>query len=586
MRRGFYARVSSFAVIGGSRARREPRRGEGRRTRRIRELRRGHVPCSGRFAVLRRLSFALLLVLLALLVPARADATGALLPLSGWSAPAVSVRMAVAIGPGGPSGPGGATTRWSEVTLPAGPAVGWLVPIRPGATVGWAPNAWLDALDLASAPRVLVPRIAAPCALHQSFDLPPPWVRPANRLPAGAIALPATSADAEAWAEGHGLIIDAARLRALRALYTSGWRVAAVELFASDRPRTSPTLRATDDGGATAPLFIGAPAAETAVTLMIVGAGHASVADMREVSDSALRWGAKGSSYAELRQVTLGHEGWLRESASHAALFDEVKVGVNASIRPVTTAYFDDRACAADVQSRGSATAPQDAAHLTCGTRTDLAIALARIAPADAVLTRLAGVLPAQEVTGVSIEVAAGTDRSPVRSAASFADPCPAGGVDVTPGDDDDSSPSSSSGHSSSGYSSSGYSSSGYSPGSSGTYTEGSTTVYVPSDGCGSSSTTVIEEDDDDDWTYGDDDDDDDTSSSSDGWDSSDSSDDCSGDTSSSSDGWDSSDDSTCAVARPKKRRGPSPLSRVILIAVAMLLPLRRLARPRSGVRS
>ncbi|MFO0738587.1 MAG: hypothetical protein U0270_22010 [Labilithrix sp.] len=527
------------------------------------------------------MSFALLLALLALLVPVRADATGALLPLAGWSAPAVSVRMAVALGPSG------ATTRWSEVTLPAGPAVGWLVPIRPGATVEWAPNAWLDALDLASAPRVLVPRIAAPCALHQSFDLPPPWVRPANRLPAGAIALPATSADAEAWAEGHGLIIDAARLRALRALYTSGWRVAAVELFAFDRPRTSPTLRATDDGGATAPLFIGAPAAETAVTLMIVGAGHASIADMREISDSALRWGAKGSSYAELRQVTLGHEGWLRESASHAALFDEVKVGVNASIRPVTTAYFDDRTCAANVQSRGSATAPQDAAHLTCGTRTDLALALARIAPADAVLTRLAGVLPAQEAAGVSIEVAAGTDRSPVRSAASFAgDPCPAGGVDVTLGDDDDSSPSSSSsGYSSSGYSSSGYSSSGYSPGSSGTYTEGSTTVYVPSDGCGSSSTTVIEEDDDDDWTYGDDDDDD-TSSSSDGWDSSDSSDDCSGDTSSSSDGWDSSDDSTCAIARPKKRRGPSPLSRVILIAVAMLLPLRRLARPRSGVRS
>lgn len=48
------------------------------------------------------------------------------------------LRLAVKTGPD-------STTRWSEITMPSGPAAGWLVPIRPGATVEWASPAYLSA---------------------------------------------------------------------------------------------------------------------------------------------------------------------------------------------------------------------------------------------------------------------------------------------------------------------------------------------------------------------------------------------------------------------------------------------------------
>lgn len=486
--------------------------------------------------------------------------------------PGIGVRMAIAIGPS-------STTRWSEVTVPAGPAVGWLVPIRPGASIEMVSNEWLSSLDTATAPRVLVPKVAAPCALHQSFESPSPWVRPGASLAPSPIALPVTAADAQAWAEGHGLSVGGVG-PALVDLYASGWRVAAIELAASDSTRTSPTLRVTDDGGAILPLSITASDFDTKVTLFVVGAGHATTADTREMNDSALEWSVTGSSYTNLRRNLLGGGGWLRESSSHDALFDSVPITLGQSVPPVTATY-----CSA-LPDIGSSTDVQSAETLTCDTHTDLAFALAGIAPADAVLTRLAGLLPTGQAAGApAITLGTGPARSPVRTAASYDHPCP---VDVDPGGDDDDttspSPSSPSGSSPSFPRYPGGSSSSSSNNSNAGAGSSTPEVYVPSDGCSGGGGTYVEEDDSEAYSSSDSSDscssDTSSSNSGDGWDSSDSSDGCSSDTSSSGDGWDSSD-SSCSTVRRSKRRGPSPLSRVVLLAAACLIPLRRLTRKR-----
>jgi hypothetical protein len=387
-------------------------------------------------------------------------------------------------------------------------------------------------------------------------------------------------------------------MKRLGDLYASGWRVAAVELAAYDAPRSSPTLRVTDDGGPILPLTIGVSGFDTKVTLFVVGDGNASLAGTRELDDSALSWGQYGSSYAVLRKQLLGAEGWLRESSSHAALFTELAVAPRPTVAPVVippvvTTYFDDPGCAADVQSLGARPDAQDAAALTCGDRKDLSLALAGIAPANAVLTRLAGVLPGGRAAGTpEIALGSGATRSSVRRATSYDHPCPADdGADAGPSDPEPSSTSSSSSSSTGTRKPSSSSAPGGYSGSS----DGTSTVYVPSDGCSGGTTTVVDESDDDDDTSSDGWDSSDSSSdacsgdtssstdSSDGWDSSDSSsDDCSGDTSSSSDGWDDSD-SSCTTARHKKRHHPSPLSRLVIVAVALLIPLRRLSRRRSG---
>lgn len=523
-------------------------------------------------------------------VPTSTARAGAVLTPAGTPAPLVSIRMAIA-----PGAENERTTRWSEVTVPPGPALGWLVPIRPGAVVDWAPATWLSSLDDASAPRILMPKIAAPCDLQRSVDQPAPWVEPAAALPSSAIAFPATAADAATWATAHGLTLGSVEADRVRALYTSGWKVAAIELAASDGRRTSPTLRVTDDGGPVLPLSIGMSVYDRAVTLFVVGAGTGSLAGTRELGDAMLTWGSRGSSYTDLRAQTLRNGGWLRESASHA-LFDETDVTISQSIAPVVATYFDDPDCALRVQSLGASAAPQPATALTCDAHPDLAYALAGIAPASAVLTRLAGVLSAGAVAGTpAVTITSSQTLSPVRTAMRYDHACPA--VDVEPpGEIESPTSSSSSGGSPRGPSTGG------GRGSSGTTTtvvstgSDTTVVYVPSDGC-SGDTTAVETDDSDDSYYSSDSSDssssddscsgDSTSSSTDGWDSSDSSssdDSCSGDsTSSSSDGWDTSDSGDCALTRAKKRRGPNRFSRGILFAVALLLPLRRLSRRRSG---
>ncbi|HVJ93940.1 MAG TPA: hypothetical protein VM580_29325, partial [Labilithrix sp.] len=133
-----------------------------------------------------RLRLSLFASLLSFLAcPTSVEAAGAVLPASDApDAAFVDMRMAVAFTPTG-------TIRWSEVTVPAATRAMWLVPVRPGAAVDWAPTPWLDALDGATAPRILPP--STPSACPSTPELPAAWTKPRAKLPASPLAIQTTA---------------------------------------------------------------------------------------------------------------------------------------------------------------------------------------------------------------------------------------------------------------------------------------------------------------------------------------------------------------------------------------------------------
>jgi hypothetical protein len=567
-------------------------------------------------------------ILASFVIPSPARAGGAVLPRVGSPDPnALDIRIAVAT-------TGAGTTRWTEVTTPAATRALWLVPARPGAAIDWAPDGWLAALDDATAVRVLPPSAPAPCPVPSSPERAAAWTRTATKRAPAAVAVHPTADAAKAHAAEHGYEVTPAVAAQIASLYQSGWNLVSIELASTWSASSSGTLRVSDDGGAVLPLALtGSRAASTYVTAFTIGAGVASLPGTRDVDATAIRWGQRGSSYAEWRRNAVegaGGSAWVRESASHAALFDGTAFAGGSPAPSVAAAYFVNNACASSAQAAGSSAgtvgvscAPGDAARVpgglactpapgtidpssvSCGDGArDLAFALSGASPADVVVTRWAGVVARG---GLGADLPIGFDptaapRRPVVRASSY-EACATAPADppITP-------PSGSS--------------SGYDPGSSagGGGSSSSGGVYVEP-GCGGStttaSTTTYEEYEETDPPPDDTSSDScsggtTTTSSDEGWDSDDSGDSCSGDDSSSSssssdscsggsssssssggsdDGWDTEDEASPTGAKVKpaakkphalrktKKKSPSPVSRYALLGVALLLPLRRRGR-------
>ena len=234
----------------------------------------------------------------ALLGPETSDAAGAVLPPNEKPAPAfVDVRMAVAITPAG-------STRWTEVTVPASTPVMWLVPVRPGAAVDWAPHRWLDAVDDATALRVLPPSSYPSCPMRSTPEKAAPWTRPRPAQPAPALAVHATADSARAHFSERGYRASPALSARLSELYAGGWNLVALELPSSPSELSSGTLRVSDDGGAVLPLAL-AGDSSTRVTVFAIGAGVATVSGARDVDRRALRWGPGGSNFVAWRRALI-----------------------------------------------------------------------------------------------------------------------------------------------------------------------------------------------------------------------------------------------------------------------------------------
>ncbi|MDB4946830.1 MAG: Endo,4-beta-xylanase precursor [Labilithrix sp.] len=552
-----------------------------------------------------------------------ARATGGALPPAGMSeATTLDLEVAVAASTEG-------STRWSRLTVGGPFTVLWLVPVRPGAALDWASDAWLDSLEAASAPRILPPEgEPVGCLFGPKAEETERWGQRGATTYPRTLAYQPTAGAARTYARDRGFGVSAAVAARIDGTYAAGYGLVALEVTAGQEIVSTPTLRVSDDGPAVLPFALsGSSRASVRLTALIVGEGGASVPEV--VEPAPVLWTARGSDHAARRLEALAAApglSWIRESASHDALFDGVVVDAATSIRPAAGAYFDaaggpqhaaceqaarsvgtasghvGRSCASGALLRvpgGTGCQPTagsiDPALLTCGGADDLALALAGAAPGSAALTRLVGFVP-QGRFGADVAITTGQALvSPAQRASSYA-PC---GLNQ-PAASAPSAPAERPHH----YEHAEGACSGST--SSVVYEDTGEEETIADDSCGGDSSTTSTSSDStasDDGTDDSSDDsstDDSSTDDSSGWDTKDdtsSSDSCSSSTDSTSDSSDdscsssssSSSNDGCSSgpdARPKasgmqhrgkrKHRGSSPMSRYALLFVALVLPLRR----------
>lgn len=382
---------------------------------------------------------------------ARAEAAGVWMS----SAPILPVeqRIAIAAGPE-------RTTMWTSLHFKsAGGVVGVVVPVPKGASLDIASDAWFEALEAATAPRVFpppdaeaqCPRVVAPGA----FELQGDTAHVESLAPAETailVGLPAV----EAWAAKAGLVTQGTTLSSLSG--TANGRFVALRFEAPSGQSTSATLRIVMPGAAPVlPLSpVRAGAEDLRVTAWIIGEGRADLANAAEVLLPSVTWRPKdgGSDYVDRRDDVLGSDAsrFLVEAAGHA-LFTVPAVGGAGKTESIVSGFFQRAAAYGDAGGAagaciGSATwalasskpvaascptaalgvaggasgcveSPAageiDPDALRCGQGADdLAIALSGLTPSHAWITRQGLVIGAGEHgTSFPVEVASGKEVSP-----------------------------------------------------------------------------------------------------------------------------------------------------------------------------
>lgn len=387
----------------------------------------------------------------------RAEAGGAVLP--GSKVHAVEQRIAVAVAPN-------RTTVWTSLRFEAdaGP-VGVVIPVPPGAALDTSSDAWFEALEIATAPRVFAPEgVSATCPgsddpasdFHITGESDPmPSLDPEE------IAILNDAAAVSQWADLNGLDVAPELAAALSKM--SGKRFLAARFSAPGSAAVTPALRVVLPGAdPTLPLaLVRATESDLLVTTWVLGPGLGSFAGATEASPpgSMTLWNAKTgeSSYADALKTALSEAGpkaSALECAGHDPLVNNVPIADGtAVIDGVITTFFERAAVYGDgslaanecivkaaaalasvtpvgascpradlgvvdgsdtcVEKAGGYTDPE---ALRCGAGADdLAVALAGLVPAEVWLTRRSMRIAAGAAGGDwTIEVGSGTPMTPV----------------------------------------------------------------------------------------------------------------------------------------------------------------------------
>jgi hypothetical protein len=385
----------------------------------------------------RRLALAGIIGALAT-VGGRAHAAG------GWvsSTPTfnpIEQRVAVAATPG-------RTVLWTSLRFSDGAGkLGIVVPAPPGSSLDLRSDAWFEALEVATAPRLFPPDGVTPFCPGKSgppnvFQLDGQVAHTISLVPQN-VAVLADAAKVAEWAGQAGLAISQAMLDALGSL--GDVRFVGLRFSPPAGVGVTPTLRVVMPGAAPRlPLALtAAGSGELRVTTWVLGPGRADLIGATEVSvsPSTLAWNPKesASDYDERRGAALDADPsrFLIETAGHAPLADTVGIAQGtATIDSVVSTFFERAAaygdgnfdaatCVAAAEQALAATAPvgqscplaalgvitpapscteaplpteTKPAALRCGPGADdLAIALAGLSPHDAWVTRTALEIPA-----------------------------------------------------------------------------------------------------------------------------------------------------------------------------------------------
>lgn len=395
-------------------------------------------------------------------------ALGAIVTAPAGASSAVAVREAISAG-------AGRTVRWGSVEVRGtASTVAWLVPARPGAALDLASDAWLEALDAASAPRVVPPDIDPPCGIPGGVDVEGQFTH-AVTTPPGATAIAADRATLDAALGTYGLAVTSDLAPSIDAAFAAGsWMVALVytQVPTDMVARTVRVVDTSPEGFSLS--LVEAGATPLSITAFAFGTGSVSVGELPPLAMDALAvvWDDDGtSSYAAVRDSLLAANpgAWLFETGGNGIIFQGLPVpGGNPTPAASTSYYFraagyadttsdadtcnDDAAAVAHSDSTVAPACPPgalarvgdtsgcqeivgageiDPSELRCGGIVDdLAMALSGLAPAQTWLTRVRGSL-APATLGQDASVTAATAAGaygPVVTASAYAEPCTAPG--------------------------------------------------------------------------------------------------------------------------------------------------------------
>lgn len=400
-------------------------------------------------------------------------------PPSAPSSAIVEARVAVARAG---TGPASRTTLWSSVRVDraAGGFV-WLVPARRASAVDVASDAWLDALEAVTAPRVLPPAATLTCDVDRGTELVGALAPSKPVAPIDTTMLP-TLARLDAHLTAWGFVLDAPARDRARTLFDAGDDLVAMTFSGATSIVTTPTLRVVGDEPLSLPMVltragtdpIRVTAFAFATTRMAFGEARSLTLDGRHVT-----WSQSGkSTYGEVRDAALASSpsgAFFVEAAGPAPLFGTGVATVDGAPLPSVVreyparlaalsraqgdaAVFDERACVASLGAgarlSGSASeacprgdvaslAQPDGGAAVCverpaagetsanafrceGVADDLAFAVGG-APASSVwITRAVGTVRAGELgRDVALRADPGPARTPVIVADTYGFACP-----------------------------------------------------------------------------------------------------------------------------------------------------------------
>jgi hypothetical protein len=397
---------------------------------------------------------AVALALPAMLVAPLARAMGAIVSSPDGSSSIAGVHMALAATPT-------RTTRWVSLDVHgSATAFAWILPVLPTGYVDAATDAWLEALEEASAPRVVPPASPAGCALESTVDdQEEPIVL--NTVPASSVAIAPDATTLSSALAAWGMTMPGPLASAVATAAANGDGFVALYYPQTAVDVRTHTVRVVDTSASSLPLGwlpASGPVNVTAYALLAGGATVPGGASLL-VDPASVLWAQDGSTYGEVTssQLLSSPGAWLFDTRATGPVFGSTTLPDGTTIRPLASDYFakaasdgdatgDPVTCTAAASGWSTSSAPVALAcpagalaHLGAGTCTettvpgeigpgafrcggiadDLALALSGISPSGAWITRMRTVLSTGTDTTVLPSTAA-TAIGPVVESAGY----------------------------------------------------------------------------------------------------------------------------------------------------------------------
>jgi hypothetical protein len=294
-------------------------------------------------AVVTRATYILAIVIGAFLVASDAGAVGGVASSAGDPVTVLRARYAVAISPS-------QTTRWASIQVEKFPgAMAWLLPVRPGARIDEASDAWFEALELATAPRVLAGRCDTsselPAIRMQGF---------ADRVPTQRSLHDAVIEDTNAlraFARDWALELPVEVESRFEDLHTRGFSLAAFLYAGPAGGGFTRTVRITDDSFPAVPLFMTlGTKSPVEITAFLIGAARARLGagPEIEIDPTSVRLAKDGSTnYPSVRAERLlaaAGESWVIEASESDLFTNGARRPGGVELTPAVVPTYDQRA--------------------------------------------------------------------------------------------------------------------------------------------------------------------------------------------------------------------------------------------------